>query len=767
MTLCAVPGAQNPHAFPADRPILTSAYGTWSAQEALPWLKRIGANHVWLSDGATPEDAQFFRDNGIIPVLLTLPAKRSGPTRSKNELVCLYLKTAWHEKADGLLVVDLLADYPSSSKVSYVIPYQIASKDQLVRVQERETGRTLSPDAYGLAPKQGKVFIKDGTAGYSYRAVFLAAQQVHKKGRKINTFSDGTIPSARDRHFAQIRALQEKFTSASVIRPTTIQYPNFKINDQGETKYYTWWTYHYGTHPDRLRRYEILYGARFDPLLVAARHFDEGCVSSRDYCNWVNLVRYDIHKYVKEHNDLVRRTGRRVRLFFGDQWKGIEPWLGDIDRAGYDEVVTSLDRGPRTVRFLTGFPARARRIARLPWVQPAESDLYPHTAKITAHWRWIKREMLFKCPDGITIGGLPSGIADTPIGGEYARTFCEFKELYDLTFGKQVFTHDINVYVVTAWGKTRSWISASPFLSQTLFKHMVDLPVNMKWISFDEVIAQGIPEDATVVMLSGEPDTAWGGGHYWENPGLVRSIRSFVDNGGGLLAIGGPTVHGETLAMADLFGVTYGGPSTSYADENLWNVNRWTDSGRSHLEYPGKAEQIFAHAEMPITRSALPADLASLWEPETIAFAFDSNIRETQATAIAANSEKTSGVFLNALGNGRCAYIGGYGNYPRALKLILYYVAGHIDDLRRLDCDSSAVATYFYPEGSLLIAFNHGPASVTAKLYFDPSLARLSSSIELAPVGGGESVHLSVEQSRQGFPITLDSGQTLYWEVKE
>ena len=60
--------------------------------------------------------------------------------------------------------------------------------------------------------------------------------------------------------------------------------------------------------------------------------------------------------------------------------------------------------------------------------------------------------------------------------------------------------------------------------------------VNVRFISFDDVLAHGIDSDIDVIINGGPVDTAFTGGDVWTNPKLVETVRAWVRGGGAFVA---------------------------------------------------------------------------------------------------------------------------------------------------------------------------------------------------------------------------------------
>ena len=61
--------------------------------------------------------------------------------------------------------------------------------------------------------------------------------------------------------------------------------------------------------------------------------------------------------------------------------------------------------------------------------------------------------------------------------------------------------------------------------------------VDVSFISFDDVLENGIPSDIDVIINAGDAMTAFSGGEVWKNEKLVSMLREWVYNGGGFVAV--------------------------------------------------------------------------------------------------------------------------------------------------------------------------------------------------------------------------------------
>ena len=93
---------------------------------------------------------------------------------------------------------------------------------------------------------------------------------------------------------------------------------------------------------------------------------------------------------------------------------------------------------------------------------------------------------------------------------------------------------------------------------QGILEALSGLAVNVKFISFDEVLQKGIEKDIDVIINAGDAYTAYSGGEYWANEKLVETVRAWVREGHGFIGVGEPTAYatnGRYFQLADVLGV--------------------------------------------------------------------------------------------------------------------------------------------------------------------------------------------------------------------
>ena len=84
------------------------------------------------------------------------------------------------------------------------------------------------------------------------------------------------------------------------------------------------------------------------------------------------------------------------------------------------------------------------------------------------------------------------------------------------------------------------------------------MSVDTTFISFDDILEKGIPEDVDVIINAGIVDDAWSGGEHWRNPLIIEKLSQWVYEGGALLGIGEPSAQRHStqyFQLSHLLGV--------------------------------------------------------------------------------------------------------------------------------------------------------------------------------------------------------------------
>ena len=180
-------------------------------------------------------------------------------------------------------------------------------------------------------------------------------------------------------------------------------------------------------------------------------------------------------------------------------------------------------------------------------------------------WVQIRRALLRAPVDRIGLGGYLHLVEPFPDFQEYMAGLArEFRLLKTFHEKGSPYVLPARVGIVTAWGRLRSWICSGhlhehPEVELTnVLEALAGLPVEVEFLSFDDVVADGIPEGIAVLVNAGRQGSAWSSGRHWREPFLVERVRSWVAAGGAFIGIGEPSAElfgGSYFQLSDVLGV--------------------------------------------------------------------------------------------------------------------------------------------------------------------------------------------------------------------
>ena len=91
-----------------------------------------------------------------------------------------------------------------------------------------------------------------------------------------------------------------------------------------------------------------------------------------------------------------------------------------------------------------------------------------------------------------------------------------------------------------------------------VLESLAGLPFTVRFLSFEEVLDGGVPEDIGVLINAGAASTSYSGGPAWADPRLAEVLRAWVADGHGLIGVGEPSAWdagGAFLQLSDVLGV--------------------------------------------------------------------------------------------------------------------------------------------------------------------------------------------------------------------
>ena len=356
-----------------------------------------------------------------------------------------------------------------------------------------------------------------------------------------------------------------------VVRFTTFFY-HFTLffNEFAKEKFVDWFGYSQSVSVEMIEDFYEKTGIRLTPedIIDQGYHNTTFRVPSENYLKFIDFQQAFVSRQAKRLVDLVHEYGKEAVMFFGDNWIGTEPYGKYFKDIGLDGVAGSVGSGA-TLRVIGDIPHLKYTEGRfLPYFFPdVFRDGNDPVIEANENWLLARRAILRFPIDRIGYGGYLSLAYKFPKFVDYVTHVAdEFRSIYDRVKDNEPVSH-LKVAVLNHWGKLRSWqthmVAHAIYYKQIysylgIFECLSGMAVDVTWISFDDILENGIDSSIDVILNAGDAMTAFSGGEVWKNPDLTSKIRRFVYEGKGFVGVGQPSFYeyeGRSFQLADVLGV--------------------------------------------------------------------------------------------------------------------------------------------------------------------------------------------------------------------
>ncbi|MGM9665322.1 MAG: lacto-N-biose phosphorylase central domain-containing protein, partial [Eubacteriales bacterium] len=320
-------------------------------------------------------------------------------------------------------------------------------------------------------------------------------------------------------------------------------------------------------------------------------------------------------------------------------------------------------------------------------------------AELNRNWITARRAMMRKPLDRMGFGGYLSLAAKFPKFVERAGQICnEFRTICDAAAGNPY--SGLTVAVLNAWGKKRSWMChmvahelwyQQVYSYQGIYESLSGLPVNVKFISFEDIKNNGIDDDIDVIINAGDEGTSFSGGEYWNDEKVVTTVREWVYKGHGFIGVGEPTAYvkgGKFFQLSDIMGVDEERGFTLSVDK--YNIEKKehfiTEDAESVIDYGEGKKNVYALRNTEVLDIEIsPRFLRSV------------NVGEVKLAA-------------NEYGQGRGVYIAGLpysAHNARLLLRAMFWSAHKENDMKKAFSSNVNVDCSYYPESKKYALVNN------------------------------------------------------------
>ena len=510
------------------------------------------------------------------------------PTRAHNEWITLHMdETPQVYLLTGRVLAEAdVVDVPLMDGFfeEQLKPNRDADPHKYWEVVDRTTNEVVDASLWTLDEDTDTVHVSGATPMHEYTVSFLAYiiwDPVEMYNHLTNGWGDKEHeipfdiyhPATRKFVFDTFEQWLKDNPQVDVVRFTTFFYQFTLLFDQKQReKVVDWFGCACTVSPAALDDFEKEYGYRLRPedFVDGGAYNSAWRVPRKPQRDWIDFLSHFVRANVKKLASLSHEAGKEAMMFLGDQWIGTEPYKDGFEDLGLDAVVGSIGDGTTT-----------RMIADIPGVKYTEGRFLPYFFPDTFYegndpsiegldnWRKARRAILRSPISRMGYGGYLSLAAKFPKFVDTVTHIAdEFRDIHDRTGGVAA-EGVLNVAILNSWGKMRSWMAftvahALPnkqtYSYYGILESLSGMRVNVRFISFDDVLEHGVADDIDVIINGGPVDTAFTGGDVWKNPKLIETLRAWVRGGGAFVGVGEPSSlarfqAGRFFQLADVLGV--------------------------------------------------------------------------------------------------------------------------------------------------------------------------------------------------------------------
>lgn len=679
-------------------------------------MARWGADAIRDSDGTKLDEATKQLDTKIYTTYFVARGHNDFAEKHMDECQQLYLMSKFTLANDKQCSIAFMEGYFDQQ----LQPDYIHDPKEYWEVIDRTTGEVVESSLWEVDKENNLVHIHQCVPFHEYTVSFLVFKiwdPTQMYNHITNNWGDEVphdipfdIRQPHSHQFAKEYLKQWLIDNpdTDVVRFTTFFYHfTLVFNHLGKEKFVEWFGYGASVSVAALKAFEAEKGYKLRPEdFVDQGYYNTTFrIPTKAYLDYIDFIQQFVAREAKELVDIVHDAGREAMMFLGDNWIGTEPYGKYFGEIGLDAVVGSVGGG-----------ATLRMIADIPHVKYTEGRFLPYffpdtfyegndpVIEANENWLTARRAIMRHPVDRIGYGGYLSLAYKFPKFVDYIETVAdEYREIYDIVKGGKPHT-GLKVACLNAWGKLRTWqthMVAHALPYKQIYSYLGILEtlsgasVDVEFISFDDILEQGIPSDIDVIINAGDADTAFSGGNYWKNERLVSLLREWVYNGGGFIGVGEPTAtdyQGRYFQLADVFGVD---------KERGFSLS--TDK-----YFTTALEQHFITQELP----------------KDFTYNFGESMKNIYAisedTEIIEYSDGEIHLAAKTYGSGRGVYIAGLpysAENARLLIRAMYYAAHKEDTYHIWNTNNPKVEVHAYPEKGKYAIVNNVNEVQTAVVY--------------------------------------------------
>lgn len=552
-------------------------------QLTLRLAKKWGADTIRDSDGTqlSPEIVKSGYD--IYSTVCLVRSVQPWARTHRNKLQQNFLMSYPVVAEKSTTVVTLLAGYFTEQ---FAVNFEDNPK-RYWQVFDRTTGEEVKVRNWAVNPKQGTVTIRSTTPGHSYTVNFLTFriwEEISMYNHLTNNWGDREHLAAVDPMHPETQVEILKFLDGwlrdhpdtRVVRFTSMFY-NFSWfwgNDRAKLRdvYSDWADYAMTVSPRALKLFKQRYGYDLtsEDFVHGGLYNSTHNAPSRRYRDYMAFIHDFVIEFGKVCIDRVHAAKKKAYVFYDDHWVGVEPNSERFAEFGFDGLIKCVFNAFEVRLCAHAKGVKTHELRLHPYLFPTGLKGEPTfkeggnpTLDAKNFWIDARRGILRAPIDRIGLGGYLSLVEPFPDFQDYIEQLVkEFRLLKSFHAAGKPYTAPFKVAVLTAWGDLRAWTCSGHFTASVELYHVIEslagLPVDVEFISFDDLKETGIPKGVKVIINCGREGSAWSGGHYWEDADVVALLTNWVRKGGSFVGVAEPSafnVPGQRFRLAQVLGV--------------------------------------------------------------------------------------------------------------------------------------------------------------------------------------------------------------------
>lgn len=582
------------------------------------------------------------------------------------------------------------------------------------QVFDRTTGREVPVDHWTFDPSAGSVTVRNTKKWHIYTVNFFA----YRIWEEISMYNHVTNDWGEREHLMPIEPMHPEtqehilvyleqwlgeHPNTNVVRLTSLFYnfwwfwgdsqkQRFIVND--------WGSYEFTVNPLAIRKFEEKYGYRMtsEDFVNAGLYNNSYKVPSKKYRDWMDFINAFVVEFGRKCVDLIHAHGKKAFVFYNDHWIGMEPTGERFKDMALDGIIDGIFSGFET-RKVAGTPhVEVRELRMHPYFFPTGVNNAPSflqggnpTLECKTYWMDIRRALLRDSVDRIGFGGYLHLVENHPDFIEYVVHLAnEFRTLRSLHENDKPYAPDFKIAILSAWGRLRAWGCCGHYNRGNYYNEAMEsvsgLPLHAEFISFEDILNQGIPSDIKVILNAGRVNDAWSGGDYWAQEKIIEALSEFIYNGGGFIGIGEPSAlrhSSQYFQLCHVLGV----------DREIGLTRAFQ---RFEFDLVQTPHFILKDSDI-ISELDFGKDIDNIYVLD-------------EATEVLAAREKSPMITTKQFGQGRSVYLSGYQFTPENVRLLhraIFFAAQAEGQFETYTCRNVYTECAYYLNHCKLVVINN------------------------------------------------------------